>query len=74
MNAEQEDNFRLRKADEFLAHCKEVENQARAALARAEVGTKAARARYETFFTECEARAVARRKSGLIVNSSCYGD
>lgn len=64
MSAEDEDDFRLRKAHEFLAHCREVENQARVALARAAEQTKAAREKLETLFAECEARAVARRKAG----------
>lgn len=75
MNAnslEQEDNFRLRKADEFLTHCREAESQARIDLARAIEQTKFARNRHETLFAECERRAVARRKAGLIAVNPGY--
>ncbi len=67
MNTEDEDNFRLRKANEFLAHCKEAENRARVELAQAVERTKLAKAKHETLFTECEARAVARIKAGAVL-------
>ncbi len=64
--AEQEDNLRLRKAAEFIGSCREKEACARRALADAERTTKRAREKYEVLFVECEQRAVARRKAGLI--------
>ena len=72
MSGEEEDNFRRRKALEFIAHCKTEEDQARVALAQAVERTKRAREKYETLFHECEARAVARRKSGQIITNTGY--
>lgn len=63
MNAEDEYNFRLRKAVDFLAHCREVEAQARREVTRAAEQTKRAKEKYETLFIECEQREVARRKA-----------
>ena len=60
MNAEQEDNFRLRKAADFLAHSREAENQARKELYRATEQTKRAKEKYETLFMEVEQRAGQR--------------
>lgn len=70
--SEQEDNYRLRKADEFLTYCREAENDARRELNEALEKTKRAKEKYETLFTECEQRAVARRKAGLIEMRSGY--
>lgn len=66
MSTEEEDNLRIRKANEFLAHCREVENEARRELMRAIEQTKRAKEKYEALFAECETRACARRKAGLI--------
>lgn len=66
MTAEEEDSLRLRKADEFLVHCREVENEARRELTLAIEQTKRAKEKYEALFAECETRACARRKAGLI--------
>lgn len=66
MTPEQEDNFRLRKADEFLAHCRELENEFRRELARAVEQTKLAKSKHEALFIECENRAVILRKSELL--------
>jgi hypothetical protein len=60
MHSEEEDKLRLRKAQEFLTHCRETENQARIALASAVESTKRAKEKYEDLFTQCEARASAR--------------
>lgn len=60
MTSEQEDNTRLRKADEFLAYCRATETEARRALAGAAGDTARAKARLEELFFECEARAVER--------------
>lgn len=65
MNAE-EDAFRLRKAAEFLAHCRDAENQARWELAQAVDQTKRAKEKHDALFLECEARAVARIKAGFV--------
>lgn len=70
--AEEEDNFRLRKASEFLAYCREKENQARRDLGQAVETTKRAKEKHETIFAECQARAVERRKSGQIINNPGY--
>jgi hypothetical protein len=72
LKAEEEDNVRLRKAREYVAHSKDAEDRARVELARAATQTKRAREKFETLFAECQERAVARRKSGQIVNSSNY--
>lgn len=74
MTPEQEDNFRLRKAEDFLAHCRAEEAQARRGLAEAIERTKRAKEKHETLFTECEARAVARRKAGIVAVSTGYGN
>lgn len=74
MTTEEEDNFHLRKAAEFLAHCRETENQARRELARAVEQTKRAKEKHEALFIECEKRAVARRKAGLIPLNTGYSE
>lgn len=66
MSAEQEDNTRLRKAQEFLAYSRERENEARKSLLDAVAQTKRAKEKYEELFNECERRATLRRKSGQI--------
>lgn len=72
LEAEAEDNTRLRKAVEFIAHCMEAENQCRKALADAVERTKLARSKHEIAFNKCEARAVQRRKAGLIETNPGY--
>lgn len=69
---EQEDNFRVKKSDEFLKHCRELENQARIALADAMASTKRASKKKEELFLQCQDRAVARRKSGAIIVNPGY--
>ncbi len=66
MTAQQEDEFHLRKASEFLAHCREAETQARIALAQAMERTKRAKEKHETLFTDVQNRTVARMKAGDI--------
>ncbi|EIQ01107.1 hypothetical protein OpiT1DRAFT_05675 [Opitutaceae bacterium TAV1] len=63
MTEEQEDQFRLRKADDFVTHCRESENQARLELARAVELTRRAKEKYETLFMECERRARLRSRT-----------
>jgi hypothetical protein len=70
--SEQEDNFRLEKAKEFLAYCRNAETQARIALASAVESSKRAKEKYETLFEECQKRAVARRKSGQVIVNPGY--
>lgn len=70
--SEQEDNFRLKKAQENVAHCRNAETEARAALHSASESTKRAKEKYDSLFAECESRAVARRKSGQIVVNPGY--
>ncbi len=60
MTTEHESDFRRRKAAEFLAHCREEENQARKALADAVERTKRAKEKFETAFLEAEKQAGAR--------------
>lgn len=72
MKAEQDDSLRLRRAEQALAAYRQQENDARRALADAVAATKRAKEKYEALFAECEQRAGERRRSGLIVNSSCY--
>lgn len=69
IQSEEEDNFRLRKAVEFLTHCRTAEGDARRVLAEAIERTKRAKEKHEALFAECEARAVSRRKSGQIINT-----
>lgn len=64
--SEDEDNFRLRKAQEHLEKCRELEADARRQLNQATKDRERAKEKYETLFDECEKRAVARRKAGLI--------
>lgn len=66
MNTEAEDNFRLKKAAEFLAHCRERENQARKALASAAESTRRAKEKHDALFIECEAQACERRKREVL--------
>lgn len=63
MSAESDDIFRLKKAAEFLASCKQKEGQARCALFEAQSDTRRAKEKYETLFLECEKRALERNKS-----------
>lgn len=69
LEAEQQDNMRVLKAEEFLAYCREKENEARRTLAECIAQTKRSKEKYEEAFRECERRAVARRASGQIVNT-----
>ncbi len=64
--SEKEDNIRLRKAAEFITHCREDENRLRVELTQAIERSKRAKEKHETLFAECEKRAVERRKAGLI--------
>lgn len=70
--SEQRDNLLLRRAQEFLEHCREAENQARRELAGAIEQNKRAKEKYEALFAECEGRACARRKAGLITVNPGY--
>lgn len=70
--AEQADNALLRNARDAAAHYRNAENEARAALKRAEESAKAAHEKFTRLFLECEARAVARRKSGQIETKAGY--
>ena len=70
--SEIEDNERLHKAADYLKYCREQANQARQALKRAEEQVTFARVRYESIFAECEKRAVARRRSGLVTVEAGY--
>jgi hypothetical protein len=64
--SEAADIEQVRKANEFLRHCRNIERDARKALANAEKQAKYASERYMAMFSECEARADQRRKAGLI--------
>lgn len=70
--AEQEDQDRVRKANEFLTYCREAEDQARNSLYQATTRTKRAKEKFEQIFAECEARMVARRKAGLVTVTAGY--
>lgn len=70
--SEQDDNFRLKNAADFLKRSRELENEARAALASAIEQAKRAKEKHEELFAACEARAVARRKSGTIIVNPGY--
>lgn len=64
--AEQEDNNRLRKADEFVTYCQQAETDAIKALVDAGKRLSIAREKKSILFQECEKRAVNRRKNGQI--------
>jgi len=72
IKSEEEDNLRLRRANEFIRASQEAETQARIALTRAVEQTKLARAKYNELFAACEARACARRQAGLIAVNPGY--
>lgn len=72
LQAEQADNLRLKKADEFVEYCRQKENEARRALAEAVAQTQRAKQKWSELFQECEKRACARRKSGQIEVSRDY--
>jgi uncharacterized membrane protein YqiK len=72
LQSESEDNLRLKRAAEFLTHCRNAETEARRALNEAVQQTARAKEKHETLFHECEQRAVARRKSGAIENTAGY--
>lgn len=72
LESENADAIRLRKAVEFMNHCREAENQARRDLAEAVKRSAFAKQKHETLFAECEERAGQRRRSGQIENSSQY--
>ena len=61
MTAEQEDKFRMKKAEEFVAYCQNAENEARRVLAEYSDRTKRAREKLSTLFQEVEARTVKRK-------------
>ncbi len=63
---EQADSDAVRKAAEVLKHCRSAERDARRALADAIKQTAYANDRHRKLFFEAEARAVQRRKAGLI--------
>lgn len=75
MNAhesEAEDNNRLRKATEHIAYCKDAETKAIGDLVDARKTLTRAREKHALLFEECQNRAVARRKAGLIQNVAGY--
>lgn len=72
LQEEIDDNFRVRKAQEYLAHCREGENELRRRLAEAVEATKRAKEKYENLFMDCEARAAKRRKDGRVEQVSGY--
>lgn len=72
LQSEQEDNFRLHNRQAHLDFCRNAENEARIALARAVEATRRAKEKHEAMFEECQNRAVARRKSGQIIVNPGY--
>jgi len=70
--SENEDNIRLRKAAEHIEFCKQAESKAQRDLADARQTLARAREKHVTLFMECEKRACARRKAGLIVVNAGY--
>ena len=69
---EHDDNFRLTKAKQHLEYTRSAEVAAIKSLNDAREASKRAKEKYEALFTECEQRAVARRKSGKVIVSSQY--
>ena len=63
---EENDKARLRKAQEFVEYCKQKQADAIRARIEADESLKLAIEKREQIFSECEKRAVARRKAGLI--------
>lgn len=70
--AEEQDKTRVRRAKESLEYYRRAESDAREALNRAVQSTQTIKEKYEAVFAECEARAVARRKSGQIIVNAGY--
>ena len=72
IQAESQDTKMLRNAEKALDHARQKENEARAALRDATATTKILKEKYLRKFAECEQRAVARRKAGLIEVTAGY--
>lgn len=72
LQSEAEDNLRLKRANEFIEHCKQAEAEAGRELVRAREQSALARRKYEELFIECEKRKCERRKSGQIENKVRY--
>lgn len=70
--AEIEDNNRLSKSEKNVEHCLQSEADAIRALAAARADLARAREKHAQLFQECETRAVARRKAGLITVEAGY--
>ena len=66
MQDEQNDNAKLALAAKELEYARSKETEARKALASAIETAKIVRQKYDELFAKNEARAVARRKAGLI--------
>lgn len=72
IQAEKQDTEMLRKAEKALDYARQKESESRAALQSAMETTKMLKEKKERLFFECEKRAVARRKSGLIEINAGY--
>lgn len=57
---ERDDNLKMKKAREFLAHCRLTEAGLRRSLADAVESTRRAKARHDELFIACEKRAAVR--------------
>jgi len=62
MQNETENQTRLRRAKESLNACRTAENEARRALAAAELATRQAKARHEQLFMAEENQEMERRR------------
>ena len=72
IQAESQDTEMLRNAEKALEYARQKESEARAALRDATATTKTLKEKYERQFAECEQRAIARRKAGLIEVGAGY--
>lgn len=69
---ETEDNNRLSKSAKHVDCCRQAEADAIRALVAARADLGRAREKHSQLFQECENRAVARRKAGLITVEAGY--
>jgi CBS-domain-containing membrane protein len=70
--SENEDSLRLHRSDEHVEYCKRAQDDAIRALHQAGETLKRAREKRGELFQQCQDRAVARRKAGLIANNPGY--
>lgn len=70
--AEQADNDRLKKSQEAIDYYRQKESEALRELALIRQSLATVREKHRQLFEECENRAAARRKAGLIEYTPGY--